>query len=1186
LEKTELKSFDIASFDIELEYKSKIAPIISKIQKLNMNYETESLKVHKDFLVKEKKSNDKLTLLNDKAVLKDQRIEKAVENKLIKLQSKDSKIDKEFEEFKLIQNSSFGMKHEEINNAIKELEISQKDDIVSIKEKYDKNVTSYVEKLDTYNNNFNNNKTLQEKQIFEYDNLLILKLNKISEMKTALDKNIENKLNDFIELKILENTVIEQNLQETERELNNQTTHIRMESNVKVKEIKIFIDELKGDYKNRSKAFSSELVEQITELENLFTERKDLIKRDLEVNLVKLNEELGEDEEKQSKKMKKAIKLKIELFNLRASTTIGYEERIFNKKILILKNEIEFANETLDYEVKNIEKLELFLLGDQNELKDIGDSFKSINLTLKKELNSFDLNNNDYLVKHEKLKTAFINRYTKLFNDFKTMLLGSNKSSIDQLTDINQEIDEINKYLDTADPLKEIRVNLLRESIEANETKERYSIRFAKQQHSIKLLDNQLENIVLIKKCHNTKEITNIKNKETFDKVLVRIKLEFEKACEIHKLRFNSLKLEANLLDDSYAKELEILDFEKDIAKFEIQKNNGLTTREIKAEIRNVNLEANYKTDVIKKRLVEDLLGLDEVVNKFTRERDNFSSVFDLEISNEKLKSRIEKNTVNSEMDNKLGLINKALDHEIQEPTINMAKSQILIDERLEKLKISNDIFEDFIIESNNLLTDANLKIVEIKLIVSNSKNLIDKASKYIHRTFETLDSAIDFMSELEVRTINQKISTTSESGSIKRLNRSLQKTVIDINKQKKSVSNSKKDYVITMKNKINSEISKISKSKTVDIQTLKKNVEEIYTSSYIDLKSIQDNVLIQIQDLYKPITKNNKDLIDNAGENARKAISLVEIDRINQLKQLDEELDLYVEEVESRSKIKLTELDVNLNELKKNIILLKDGAINEVKVIEDDSNNLITLKTQHLTMIDETEASEVVKRIELIDGRKKDLKSLYQKSLNKLNEKESEAKKIFDYGENIYNTALKTADSRYQDSLKKADNTHSLNVEQCKQDIDNVDITAEKFLKQLNNEMVDLTSQFGKKMTTATPSLEESIGGAQKAIDKECIVKEKRLEELLDTQQKITLSLENNVFTHFQEGYEQLLQNLGFYLDKYKLIADAYDSTIAASNNVICENNIVFTNVLIEAGKKKRDVLIENLLSINTNNE
>ena len=201
MKKTELKSFDIASFDIELEYNSKIAPINSKIQKLNKNHENKSLKAHKDFLDKEKKSKEKLELFIDKAVLKDQRIEKAAENKLKKLTAKESKFEKLYDEYKVVVDVEFVEKHDEVQEFIKELEASQIEDIQVIKDKYNENVTSYIEKLETYNNNFKNNKELHKQQVIEYGELLVSKLNEISEIKRSLDENIKAKLTTFIGLK-------------------------------------------------------------------------------------------------------------------------------------------------------------------------------------------------------------------------------------------------------------------------------------------------------------------------------------------------------------------------------------------------------------------------------------------------------------------------------------------------------------------------------------------------------------------------------------------------------------------------------------------------------------------------------------------------------------------------------------------------------------------------------------------------------------------------------------------------------------------------------------------------------------------------------------------------------------------------------------------------------------------------
>lgn len=1192
MKKTELKSFDIASFDIELEYNSKIAPINSKIQKLNKNNEIKSLKAHKDFLDKEKKSKEKLDLLIDKSLLKDQRIEKAAENKLIKLRAKEGKFDKLFNEYKIIVEAEFVEKNAEVQNSIKELEASQIEDIQHIKDKYNENVTSYIEKLETYNNNYENNKELHKHQVVEYDELLVSKLVEIAEIKKSLDDNIERKLNNFVELKKIENSETNESLDNVTHDLNKQTVEIRKTSNLKIKEIKALISELTKDYKNRSKELINSISEQIQILENEFASRKELIQKDLDIHLNQINEELTDGEVKQTLRIRKALRMKSDFFNSRASTTIGYEERILNEKVSLLKKEIQFTEETLIYELNNFKKLEVFLLSDQNELKNIGNYFKDTNITLKKELNNFELSNNDYLIKHEKLKTDFVNKYSEIFNGFKQILLNSNKSSIDQLTGINQEIDEINKYLDTADPLKEIKVNRLREIIEINEVKERYNIRFAQQQHAIKLLDNQLKNLLELEKINikdkvfeNNKEISIIENKENFDKDLSRVKLKYEKADEIHKLRLNSTKLEAILVDGKYEKELEILDLEKKITEIEVQKNTVLITKELEMEIKNINLEANYKIEVINKRLEEDLLKLEEKVNKHAFEKESFTVLLDLELSKENSKAEKEIKKINSEMNKKIVLIDKALQREIKAPLNNVASSQAVILERLAKFDTSTSDYEEFIQESTDLFNDEDLEFKQIKKITSNTDKLLENADKFINNTFESLEDALVFMSELELRKIKQKISSTTDKGVIKKLNKILQKINTEIKKQKLSVKTSKKDYEIVIKNKIKADLIKFSKSKIEDLDTLKDRAKAIYTNSFDALKTIQLRVLGQVKDLYDPLTRNDNDLIENGKKNAEKAIALVEKERLDKTTPITDTLNLFAKGIEDKRKLKLEELDSEIDEITKSITSLKEVSLDEISVIKEDISEILKVKTDHLRMIDEIEASEIVKQMESIDVRKKDLDDLYNKTIEKLSEKDLEAAKIFDYEERIYNIGLETASSHHNDSSTKTENKFLLNIENNNKARNNIDKNADSYLQLINKELLNQTTQFEKNIYTTRPKLEESIGDAQKEINLESKEKEKRLKSLKLQHKKVTTLLEDSLTTHFNEGYDQIEQNFNNYLEQYKTITNEYESLINTSSNVISQNNIAFTNALFTQGKKKHKDTREKLLKLNTKN-
>ncbi len=1185
----DLKSFDIASYDIEIEYNSKIMPIKKKIEKLNKNHEIKSLKSHKDFLTKEKQSKEKLTVLAEKAELKVQRIEKAVENKLIKLRTKDQRIKREFTTFKSVEKQASSVKVGEINNIIADLQASEKEDIGKVQSKYRANVKSYVEKLDTYNNNYENNRKIHATQIETYSELLDKKVNEIYNLKKLLDEDISKKLNLYLISKKAEDDEISVSLQETEKNLNNETTNIRKASNIKVKLIKSDIEEMKKTYEVRFNSYIENINQQIEAMRQQYEARKELIDKDLQINLDKLAVVKDEELENQSKNSKKTIRMKIELFNLRATTTIAYEERIMNEKIILLEQELVLINKTLHNEITNLEKLELFLLSDQNEIKDTGDYFKTLNISFKQELNNFELSNNEYLTKHEYLKTEFIRKYTDLFDNFKQSLLSLNRSSIDQLTVINQELDEINKYLDTSEPLKEIEVNKLRENIEVSEIKERYNIKYAKQKYEIKLLNNELKNIISFEEMNvknllseNNKHITDVKNKEILDKATEKAKLKHSKASEIYKLRLNNTKLERNILKSNYETELEVYEQEKLITRFEIQKNNILISKEISNNINNIETEAKYKIEVINKRLEEDLIKFNEQVSRLKYEQDAYSSNLDLAISKEKLSTDKQKNDIIDEIEVKFSRIDEALEREVKQPRINIIKSNSIIDERIGRLDINNVIFRDFITESTDVIFDENLSINQIKELVTRNSLIYEKSSKYLEKSYGALIEAIKFMNELEKRSILNKISSSTEQSVNKKLKKQLNKYNNESEKRFASINSSKKAKTVLIKNQIKADLNKLSKQKTDNIESLRDMVINIYESCFTSLKELQGNILNEITVIYSPLTKTDKEIIDNAELNSNKAKKLVEVDKETRLLPIDQKLIIFIDKLEEDRKINFENLEEQIREFSDNIDNLKKNALEQVDVITEDVDRLIASNKEQLRIIEESEENEIVKLIEGIDSKKTELTSVYTATLAKLKEKDDEAQKIYNYENRIFDIALETATSRYNDSNVKTENANFLNISKNNQNIDNITKNSEIYLRELNVELIELTKQFEKKIFITRPRLEESIGDAQKAIEKEIVSKKNRFAFLQDNHAKISQAFENTLYTSFQEGYEKLILNLNYYLEKYKVIGDGYVASNNDSNVVMSKNNIAFTNALFELGNKKHKSTQKKLLEIN----
>jgi len=301
LKNKDLKSFDIASYDIELEYISNIAPIKKKIARLNKNHEAKSLKSHKDFLNKEKQSKEKLQLLSEKAILKDQRIEKAVKNKLVKFHNTDQRLERDLAAYKVSETEVAALKIAEIKKVTEELNTAEQADIEVVQKKYRENVKSYVEKLDTYTNNYENNRKIHVSQIDKYSKLLNEKLNEIDNLKALLNTEISEKLNEFVAMKAEENNNNSLSLQETEKMLNNETQKIKKSSNLKVKAIRDNVEILQKEYNARFKTYIMKIEDHIENIKKTFLDRKEMIERDLEINLDKLKNNDEEPNENQSK---------------------------------------------------------------------------------------------------------------------------------------------------------------------------------------------------------------------------------------------------------------------------------------------------------------------------------------------------------------------------------------------------------------------------------------------------------------------------------------------------------------------------------------------------------------------------------------------------------------------------------------------------------------------------------------------------------------------------------------------------------------------------------------------------------------------------------------------------------------------------------------------------------------------
>lgn len=1183
--KSELKSFDITTYDVEIEFNKKTAPIQKKIDRLDKSHETKSLKAHKDFLTKEKKSKTDIKNLEEKLTLKEQRIEKASENKLVKLRRKDNSLKADFDLFKQTQQEAAQVEIDQINTDTEILKEKELHDIKRIQDRYQKNVTSYVERLDTYNNNFNTNKERFEQEYIEYAKKLDENLKNIQEVKEHDESLLKNLLDTFING---HNQTIEENtmyLSDLERKQNSNLANIRKQSNVNKNNAKALVVDLKASFEMRYKNHISKLKDELKKLTTSFELRKLLINKDLEINNQKLQDQIDSLESKTNKKTIKSINMKKDLFNIRANTVIEYEESLLNQKQSIINEEIHYFEEVLKLEIINLEKLTVQLNNDQEQMKKVQEFFNKSNVELVTQLHHSNQVNTDYLVKHEKLKTEFLQNYINQFYALQKQLIMANKLQIEQLETINSELDDIDKFLDTVEPLKEIELNHLRESIEVAEVEERYKIKYAKQEYEEKQIQNKLRKETSLQEIktkdlrnENNQNITTIKAKETMDKLIAKAKLKYDKADEVYKLRKNSTKLERNILKSSYETELNKFEFKKELAIFEAEKEIILQEREIENQIGNLKTESDYKAEVINKQLEEDLLNHQEKINRIEHERDSFVSAVEKMVSDEEYKADKEIITLNKQIDDKLKLVDEALQREIKEPSLNTAKAEVIIKERTSRFDDNDEFFISYIHSTKEMMHSDNLTPEQSIQLITKNKTIYEKAYKYIENTYEVLLEAVRFMNELEEQSIQLKLDQQTDQAKQKRFQRQLEKKVTDTEKQLQAIENSQTEHKNNVHALIKSQIQNIGKDKTVTEVNIKEEINNMYTSTFNALQKLQQNIITEVTNLYSPLTKAEKQIIDKANTSAVQAKALIEKEREELIHPINVKLGEYIKEKEQEKHKQIENYNKEISSIKEIINKLKKEALEQVKDVTKQQTELLDKHNETLSKIQNQKDEIINERIKYISENKIKLEEDYFARLKALDDKDEESLKIFEYEQRIYNIALENAETRYNDIITKSNITIERKSKENKEASDLIKDIFTRNQDRIHKELLDATNEFEKNIFTTRPKYEESITDAQRAIEEEQKIKLKRRKELIDLNRKMTDSIEQSLQTSYRSTYDKLKENLDFYIDKFKLIQEEYFTTSSTDNNNVIESQNqfkqgLFTHIQSKFTSNKTDI-------------
>ena len=1187
--KTGLKSFDITSFNLEIEFNKKVAPITKKIDTLNKNHEKKSLENHKDFLAKEKKSKKKFIELSEKALLRNQRIAKAMDNKLKKYIATDLRLDEELQEIK----DSLKEVHDAITKdlALKEKELinQEKVDLLNISNKFAESIASYHDKLATYNANFDENTKKHRSQIEEYSQINNKQMLEIESFKNAfieeLAKDTEATANLISEI----NKELADREANANKQMNSSTTKVRRDANIKITKLKDVAQKLRDKTISKYNTINLELTEKLSMLNTDFSVRKELIEKDLLMNLEKL-EELQKDEKKNAdKNYKKSIEVKIDLYNLRANTTLSYEEGLHNEQIRFVEETANHFESCKDKELLNIDKLEVFLLEDQLQIKETGDYFKDLNLDLQKQLGNVERANDAFIIKHAKLRNDYLAKYNEIYSEIKLAILALNKSKLEEIGDINLEIDEINKFIDTAEPLKEIQVNNIRENIEKNEIHERYLVKYAKLNHEKVKVTSEYDRDVRfaelkheLAKTENNKFISDIHAKAKFDEDVEKAKLRHNKAGETNRLTMNSIRLERSLLKSKHETELAFLDHRKELAAIDVDYDISLFSDDLQTKIENIDLEKKYKIEVVTQSLVEDNLKLNDAVNNLNLLESANSSRIDIEISKEKNKLEKLKRELEDEYDEKSKMIDKALRRELRGPKRSLERANEVIDERLSRFDRSRSMFESFINDMIKNVSDESLNNEQRVEIMKNDTLLLERAREFISINYRYLYEAVDFMNNLDQRTIKNKLSTTANESRLRKYKRQLQKSQLEFEKQISNLDTSRKSHTTSITDDINSGIKHISDFIFED-KSLLDVITELFTSVFDELVSLQTNLSNEVRDLYKILTKSDEERILYAEENAINAKELLKVEMADKVRPAEDDFNLFVDIRNKERESHKIEKEQKIEILKREFNDLKEDSLREVNIIEEEQNKFLVPLQDQLDRIATTREERLAQKVASIDKIISQIESEFEASLEGLEEKDQEAKKFLNYELTIYNIAHETAEARYNDSVLSTETKYLNLLKSVEKTKGSIYLEHEENLRDTSKSLMNLTKNYEQNIFAVRPKLEESIGDAQKVIDYELNEKQKRLEFLTNEKENLIKAMNENLQSTFEECYVKLMDNFNFYFDKLKLIRNDYFKENKEFDAVIGNNSTSFAYALFELSKIKHEKTSQELISINS---
>ncbi|MCF7925827.1 MAG: hypothetical protein K9L26_04770 [Candidatus Izimaplasma sp.] len=1179
--KSKLQSYDIASYDIQIDYDKKITPIERKIQTLEKRHHQKSDRAHKAFLKKQKSAEKNITTLREKEVVRDQKLDTAVENKVERVNRRIEKTKEDYLAFVQAKQKEMEVKTSQHQKEIDTLKENEQKEIEEIKDKYKQNIASYVEKLDIYNTNYEENISTYQNEITTFLNKLDTHQDRIASHKQTFIKEIDEKNTAFNELiasrkdkkNIEYDTFIKQSMSYTNR--------VRQDANKHIHAITEFIDSFnqvdKEHYNQKIEILETYIDDKNEAMDNIIA----LVDKDLENQLAKLEEQKEALKDSNNKKAIKNVDMKIALFQTRAKTTKHFETVLKDHTTAFLNNEIERFKLFRNNEKINWQKLRVFLEMDQQEVKDFAEYYDATNHTLLETLKAMELSQIEATQEHETRRKTYLETQLKVYESYQKAILQLNQTHLDDVTENYQKMDEINQFLDTAEPNKEIEINKLKQRLEIKETNQRYALKYAKQQHDIDLIKTDYDTLFKLEAIERDQtlakyeqEIDELYNQRDHDRETNQAKLQFNIAEENHKVLMNNRKLEQRLLESQYQTKKETLNYQKEIAKLDSMRENALEQKEVEYEIKKINNEVNYKIEVINKGLEEDLLKHEENLTKLRNEINAYKVNFDTMIKKKESEITEKKQATIDQFNDNLAKIDDALNREIKAPQIRLEESKHLIETRLDTFNEINVQFVTMINQSIEPYKNTD-SVEKARVEILKDQSFKTHVLEYITSSYQVLKEAITFMHEVALRQIDNKIANTRDSSTLKKLKKQRQKAIDQNKHELNNIDTAATDYQAVINSKMQHDWKKFKKTNIDSNEQLIEQTTLLYNTIFDTLKKFQENIIKETKLKYQPLTETDQKIIDYAKSSAQKAKAKIKEKLQESLAPLDETYKLFVKEKSKQQEKDLAEFYESRDNVKATIQHLRNDALSKVKAVNEDKASKLAPKKQAKDELETSLETDIVQRKSLIDEKIQTLTNEYESNVSRLKAKNSEAQTILNYEENIYKMALESAKSRLTDNNEKTKNAYRAKMQQLAKKQDRINTSKKAQKRQIKDDLKD-KSQI--KDIEHQVDIKQQIQDVKHRIDQSVHDKQEILLQLKQHNQTVLQAAEDTLYNALQNTKNALRTNLDNYLSDCETYLSHYDLLLDKDKTLMQTNlerfRLAFNDVQTQKHNNTKETL------------